>query len=98
MISAFFPPLQKSTRSIQEEVETSEGEITAWVEEVEHEGGALQELVLSLELSRLTAKVAKRILRGWIAEGWKSAEVDEALENKAWRAWGKRTFATCISF
>lgn len=82
MISAAFPSLQKSVRIIQEEVETIEGEITAWVEEVEHEDGVLQELVLSLELSRLTAKIAKKILHGWIVKNWNRADVDELLEGR----------------
>ncbi|MEM6298749.1 MAG: hypothetical protein AAF740_08695, partial [Bacteroidota bacterium] len=80
IISAHLPELGKSLRIIQEEAETIEGEITAWVEEVEYGDGFLQELVLSLELSRLTAKVARKVLQGWVIENWGSAEVEEVLE------------------
>ncbi len=78
MVSAYIPKLSKSIRIIQEEVETDSVEIGAWTENVEYENNPVQELVISLELSKESAQIASNLIKGWLQYNWSS----DNIENK----------------
>jgi len=80
MASAYVPDFGKSVRIIQEEIETDQLEIGVWVEEVAFEDQKINELVISLELSKNAAIIAKQLITGWFKENWTKEEVDAALK------------------
>ena len=57
---------RKALRIIQEEPETDEVQIGAWLGDIEHEGMCYKELVISLELSKETKRIAQKIIERWI--------------------------------
>lgn len=80
IISAHIPNLKKSIRIIQEAPETDEVEIGAWIENTEMQGENTPELVISLELSRESSKIAKKLMKGWLEENWTESQIDIMLE------------------
>lgn len=81
IISAYIPKLKKSIRIIQEDVETESVEIRAWTEDSEHEDDKIQELVISLELSRESAKIATTLIEGWLQHNWDGDKIESEMQN-----------------
>lgn len=80
IISAYIPKLKKVIRIIQEEPETEGVEIGAWTEVTELDDGNVNELVISLELSKEASKVAEELIAGWLKEDWDDKQIDGVLE------------------
>ncbi|CAA6800596.1 MAG: Unknown protein [uncultured Aureispira sp.] len=60
---------QKAIRIIQEEPESDTRQIAAWVEETEDEHeNKIEELVISLELTRDTRKLALELIKEWASK------------------------------
>jgi len=60
---------RKAIRIIQEEPESDTRQITAWVEETEDEHeNKIEELVISLELTRATRKLALELITAWASK------------------------------
>lgn len=77
---------RKAMRIIQEEPETDEIQIGAWLGEIEYEGIPYTELTISLELSKETKQIAQKLINSWIGSPKLNSQkmalfIDEALSN-----------------
>ncbi|MEM7183923.1 MAG: hypothetical protein AAF518_23665 [Spirochaetota bacterium] len=65
--SVYFPKLQRSIRIIQEKVEDgSESQVDSWTKETEIQDTPVEELVISLELTRKTSREAFGLMKDWV--------------------------------
>lgn len=61
---------KKAIRIIQEEPESDTLQISAWVKETEDEHeNKIEELVISLELTRVTRVLALELIKAWASDG-----------------------------
>lgn len=61
---------KKAIRIIQEEPESDTLQISAWVKETEDEHeNKIEELVISLELTRVTRALALELIKAWASDG-----------------------------
>ena len=79
IISAYIPELKKSIRIIQEEPECEEIELGAWTEATEVDNKNIEELVITLELSKEASKVAKELITAWLQEDLNDGQIDNIL-------------------
>ncbi len=70
----------KTVRIIQEEPESTNPEITAWIEDSAFEGQ--QELVIVLELSNLTKKTALDFISFWAKKGVSKNEMEKLIDER----------------
>lgn len=69
IFNAVFEKPNKAIRIIQEEPESNEVVIAAWLDQVEKENKTtIPELVIALELSKESQKIADYFIEAWIAE------------------------------
>lgn len=71
---------KKAVRIIQEEPESDSLEIGAWVDDFYlSEEETIKELVISLELSSESEKIAKNLIKKWITEDLNSLQISEFI-------------------
>ncbi len=80
IISAYIPSLKKSIRIIQEVPEMNEVEIGVWTEDTEFDNENIKELVISLELSQESSKIAKKMIIEWLQGNWNENQTNSMLE------------------
>ncbi len=66
--TAYFSSLKKSIRIIQEPISNDIYKITGWVNKTEYYGEDITELVIVIQLSKETQKVAETLIQKWIIE------------------------------
>lgn len=77
---------RKAVRVIQEEPESDEVQIGAWVGEIDYKGTLYNELVISLELSKDTKRISQKLIEHWIGvanlnSSKMSLFIDQVLSN-----------------
>ena len=71
---------KKAVRIIQEEPESNSLEIGSWVDDFYlSEDEFIKELVISLELSSESEKIAKTLIKKWITEDLNSLQISEFI-------------------
>jgi hypothetical protein len=71
----------KAIRIIQEEPESHEVEISAWLTQVEIEDKTIAELVIALELSTESKEIAEDFIKAWITENVDAEEMQRLIDN-----------------
>ena len=72
---------KKAIRIIQEEPESDTLQIAAWVEDTEDENGnEIEELVISLELTRKTRELALELIQQWVLKTTTKTQMDSFIE------------------
>lgn len=74
---------RKAIRIIQEEPESDTLQIAAWVKETEDEHeNKIEELVISLELTRVTRKLALELIKEWASKKISMEKMMSLIEEK----------------
>jgi hypothetical protein len=73
----------KAIRIIQEEPSSQKIEISAWIEETELERRQkIEELVISLELSRETKAIVQDLVKAWIIDNFSTKKMEKFISQK----------------
>ena len=83
IFSAFIASKNRAVRIIQLEPEAGGLDISAWVDTIELFKGKtpVQELVLDVVLSKQGKELARKLIDGWLTEGWTAKDVDRLLDH-----------------
>lgn len=73
---------QKSVRIIQEQPESEQPEIGAWVSQTEVDGEAIQELVISMELTEITKQVVIALVAEWSKAETEASKMEQFIEDR----------------
>jgi hypothetical protein len=74
---------KKAVRIIQEDPESNSLEISAWVDDFYlSEDESIKELVISLELSSESEKLAKNLIKKWIIEDLNDVKMSEFIDRQ----------------
>lgn len=71
---------RKSVRIIQEQPESEQPEIGAWISQTEVDGEAIQELVISTELTEITKQVVITLITEWSKAETGTSKMEEFIE------------------
>jgi len=77
-------PLRKAIRIIQLAPESDSVEIAAWIDGLDFspaDGGFMDELVISLSLSRESARVARGLLEKWMDPGISRERMEDVIRD-----------------
>lgn len=80
IFSCFLKSTNRAFRIIQEEPESNELEFSNWFEETEIEDKKVNELVLSLELTREAKEVTQKVLSIWADNTLKIKDAEKKIE------------------
>jgi len=73
---------QKSVRIIQEEPESEQPEISAWIHHTEYDGEMIQELVISTELTEVTKQIAIVLIAEWSKAETNGSNMEQFIEDQ----------------
>lgn len=74
---------KKAIRIIQEEPESTSLQISAWIDDTEDKNGnKLDELVISLELTRESKKIALDLIQSWISPSMDTTNMSAFIDKK----------------
>jgi hypothetical protein len=73
---------KKAIRIIQEQPDSSELNINAWVEETEIHGHTVEELVINLELTKESQVIAKKLLEYWLVDDCSKQKMNLYIEEE----------------
>jgi hypothetical protein len=81
IFQALFEKENKAIRIIQEEPESHEVEISAWLNQIEIKEDTITELVIALELSKESQKIAEDLIKAWIVRNVSTIEMQSLIDN-----------------
>jgi hypothetical protein len=81
IFQAVFEKENKAIRMIQEEPESHEVEISAWLNQIEIKDKTITELVIALELSKESQEIAEYFIKAWIVRNVSTIEMQSHIDN-----------------
>ena len=82
IINYYFTNSNKAIRIIQEEPNPKDLEIAAWIDKFETDKVKANELVISIQLTPYSEKIAYDLIKKWIVENYSSQKMDRFIELK----------------
>jgi len=80
IFQAVFEKENKAIRIIQEESESHEVEISAWLNTIEIKDETITELVIALELSKESQEIAEDLIKAWIVRNVSTIEMQSLID------------------
>ena len=81
IFQAVFEKEKKAIRIIQEEPESHEVEISAWLNQIEIKDETITELVIALELSKESQEIAEYFITAWIVKNVSTIDMQYLIDN-----------------
>ncbi len=81
IFQAVFEKENKAIRIIQEESESHEVEISAWLNTIEIKDETITELVIALELSKESQEIAEDLIKAWIVRNVSTIEMQSLIDH-----------------
>lgn len=83
IFNGLFKEKNKAVRIIQEEPESEDISISAWIDKIEPEKDKIiYDLVISLELSKESKAIAESIVKAWIVDDLSYSEMENFINEK----------------
>ncbi len=82
ILNYYFTKTNKAIRIIQEEPNPKDLEIAAWTDNFETENFNANELVISIQLTPYSEKIAYELIRKWVIEDYSSEKMDRFIDLK----------------
>jgi len=82
IVNYYVESLARSVRIIQEEPNPNDLEISAWIDEFETETFKTKELVISIQLTSYTERVALDLIKKWIIKGYPEDKMEKYIDLK----------------
>lgn len=73
---------RKAIRIIQEQANSSELNINAWIEETEVDGQKVNELVINLELTSESKEIAKKLIEYWLVDDYSKQKMNLYIDTE----------------
>jgi hypothetical protein len=73
---------RKAIRIIQEQADSSELNINAWIEETEVYGQKVDELVINLELTQESKTIAEKLIEYWLVDDYSKQKMNLYIEKE----------------
>jgi len=79
IFNGLFKEKDKAVRIIQEEPESEDISISAWIDKIELEKNTIYDLVISLELSKESKAIAESLIKAWITDDLNNEEMENFI-------------------